>query len=127
MSYPVVPLFKSRIRVIDSDADTVARVQVPSGAEPGPPPIPGGRPKGSKQPHTNANRRPRRPLFGPTRTGQDWIDRDTAIRKALTQMRYGGVNIDRIPDEAMALLEEAHTPPERDHWAFKPRGKRRRV
>ncbi|WPO40624.1 hypothetical protein [Tardiphaga sp. 42S5] len=73
------------------------------------------------------NRRPRRRADSPARTGQDWIDRDTAIRKALWQMRCGGVNIDRIPDEAMALLEDAHTPRERDNPAFRPRGPRRRV
>jgi transcriptional regulator with XRE-family HTH domain len=57
-------------------------------------------------------RGPRREPDLPPRTGQDWIDRDTALRKALTEMRYGGVNLDRIPAEAMALLEDAHTPPE---------------
>jgi hypothetical protein len=72
------------------------------------------------------NRRPRRHPDAPPRTGQDWIDRDTAIRAALKEMRRGGVNIDRIPVEAMALLEDAHTPPERDHPALRARGKRRR-
>jgi hypothetical protein len=73
------------------------------------------------------NRRPRRHPDAPPRTGRDWIDRDTAIRTALKEMRRGGVDIDRIPDEAMALLEDAHTPPERDHPALRPRGPRRRV
>ncbi|KAA0076572.1 hypothetical protein [Tardiphaga sp. P9-11] len=73
------------------------------------------------------NRRPRRHPDAPARTGQHWIDRDTAIRTALKEMRRGGVNIDRIPVEAMALLEDAHTPPERDHPALRPRGPRRRV
>jgi hypothetical protein len=76
---------------------------------------------------TMGNRRPRRVIDAPARTGQDWIDRDDAIRKVLKEMRRGGVNIDRIPDEAMALLEDAHTPPERDHPALRPRGPRRRV
>lgn len=233
MPYPLVPLFDTRIRVIDSSADAVTRVRVHE--DPGPPPVPGGRPKGSKRPHTDAtvaavrrlveettlthrqiaartgvangtvakwtrdfgwrrhpfappandkmptaragrrlklrmlgnklhalaercatelwnspavdfgrlvealqvlrmarleyqgNRRPRRALFGPTRTAQEWVDRETAIRKALEKMRRGGVTIDRIPDEAMALLEDAHTPPERDHPALRPRGPRRRV
>ncbi|MDB5568118.1 MAG: hypothetical protein JWP84_4684 [Tardiphaga sp.] len=71
-------------------------------------------------------RRPRRVFDAPPRTGQDWIDRDDAIRKALKEMRRGGVTIDRIPDEAMALLEDAHTPPERDHPALRPRGPRQR-
>jgi hypothetical protein len=72
------------------------------------------------------NRRPRRAFDQPTRTGQQWADRNDAIRKALKDMRRGGVIIDRIPDAAMALLEEAHTPPERDNPAFRPRGPRRR-
>jgi len=232
MRYPAYPLFPSNIRVIDSSADAVARVRVD--ADPGPPPVPGGRPRGCKKLHTNAtvaaarrlieettltykqiaartgathstigrwareggwqrhpfaprasdslrgaragrrlklrvlreklqalaercvaelwnsptvdldrllkamqvvkmarleamgNRRPRRHPDAPARTGQQWADRDTAISKALKDMRRGGVNIDRIPDEAMALLEEAHTPPERDHPALRPRGPRRR-
>ncbi len=45
--------------------------------------------------------------------------------KALKDLRWGGVNIEHIPEEAMALLEDAHTPPE-DHPALKPRGRRRR-
>ncbi len=72
------------------------------------------------------SRCPRRHPDRPARTGQDWLDRDAAIAKALKDMRRGGVDIDRIPDDAMALLEEAHTPPERDHPAFRPRGPRRR-
>jgi ribosomal protein L19E len=72
------------------------------------------------------SRRPRRYRTLPTRTGQDWLDRDAAIRKALKDMRAGGVIIDRIPDEAMALLEDAHTPPDWDNPAFRPRGPRSR-
>lgn len=72
------------------------------------------------------NRRPRRVFDPPTRTGQDRIDREAAIRKALKEMRRGGVNIDRIPDDAMALLEDAHTPPDWDHPALRPRAPRRR-
>jgi hypothetical protein len=53
----------------------------------------------------------------PARSGQ------TAIRTALKEMGRGGVNMERIPDEATVLLEEAHTPPEREHPAFKPRGR----
>ncbi|MGM4963864.1 hypothetical protein AB7714_10195 [Tardiphaga sp. 1201_B9_N1_1] len=235
MRYPAYPLFPSNIRVIDSSADPVARLRVTDDVDNGPPPVPGGRPKGCKKLHTNAtvaparrlieettltykqiaartgathgtvgrwareggwqrhpfapvasdtlrgaragrrlklrvlreklqalaercvtelwnsptvdldrliqamqvvkmarleamgNRRPRRRPDAPARTGQEWIDRDTAIRNALKEMRRGGVDIDRIPDEAMALLEEAHTPPERDHPALRPRGPRRRV
>lgn len=76
--------------------------------------------------HYMGNRRPRSGPDAPARTGKYWDDRDTAIRKALHQMRYGGVKIDRIPDAAMALLEDAHTPPDWDHPALRPRGARRR-
>jgi hypothetical protein len=228
MPYPFVPLFDPRIRVIDSSMERLA----PAACDDGPPPIPGGRPKGCKRLHTNAtvaqarrlieqttlsyqqiaaktgathgtigrwtreggwqrhlfaprasdtvptaragrrlklrmlgtklhrlaercvnelwtseavdldrlieamqvlkmarleymgNRRPRRHPDAPARTGQDWLDRDDAIRKALKDMRRGGVDLERIPDEAMALLEDAHTPPERDHPALRPRGAR---
>ncbi|NVN84612.1 MAG: hypothetical protein HXX15_00875 [Rhodopseudomonas sp.] len=227
MPYPLVPLFAPRIRVIDSSVERPALAAV----DDGPPPVPGGRPKGCKRLHTNATvatvRRlieqstltykqiaektgvsagtvgrwardggwPRHPFAprasdtvptaragrrlklrmlgtrlhllaercvdelwqnpcvdldrlieamqvlkmarltvkgrgrpgrpGPApRTGQDWIDRDTAIRTALKEMRRGGVALDRIPDAAMALLEDAHTPPERE--PPRRRGPRRR-
>jgi hypothetical protein len=68
--------------------------------------------------------RPRRRPGSPA-ANHEWLDRDAAIGKALKDMRRGGVDIDRIPEEAMALLEEAHTPPERDHPALRPRGSRR--
>ena len=232
MPYPFVPLFDPRIPVIETDGDPVrlARLAAEQG---GPPPIPGGRPKGCKRLHTNAtvaearrlieqttlsykqiaaktgashgtvgrwarefgwqrhpfapracdtvptaragrrlklrmlgvklqevaercvnelwasptvdydrmikameafkvarlmamgSRRPRRHPDPKPRSGQDWRDRDAAIIKALKDLRWGGVNIERIPAEAMALLEDAHTPPE-DHPALKPRGPRRR-
>ncbi len=70
--------------------------------------------------------RGRRHPGSPAGSGHEWVDRDTAIAKALKEMRRGGVDIDRIPEEAMALLEDAHTPPERDDPALKPRGRRRR-
>ena len=69
--------------------------------------------------------RPRRHPDPKPRSGQDWLDRDAAIIKALKDLRWGGVNLEHIPEEAMALLEDAHTPPE-DHPALKPRGPRRR-
>ncbi len=47
MPDPLVPLFESRIRVIDS-------VERPVAVDDGPPPVPGGRPKGCKRLHTNA-------------------------------------------------------------------------
>lgn len=67
------------------------------------------------------SRRPRRHPEPKARSGQDWLDRDAAIAKALKDLRWGGVNIEHIPEEAMTLLEEAHTPPE-DHPALRPRG-----
>jgi len=76
--------------------------------------------------HAMGSGRPRRNPDPPARTGRDWLDRDAAIRKALKEMRRGGVNIERIPEAAMALLEDAHTPPERDQAALRPRGPRRR-
>lgn len=234
MPYPLVPLFDTRIRVNDSSAEPVLRLRVTPDVDSGPPPIPGGRPKGSKRLHTNATvaavrrlieettlsykqiaertgvshgtvrvwkrdsgwtrhpmapvasetvpgaragrrlklrvlreklytlaercvtemwnsptvdldqliaamqvvkmahiesmprRRQRKQADAPARTGQYWIDRDIAIRTALKEMRRAGVDIDSIPDAAMALLEEAYTPPERNA-AFRPRGKRRRI
>ena len=54
MRYPAYPLFPSNIRIIDSSSDAVARLRVAPDADPGPPPVPGGRPKGCKKLHTNA-------------------------------------------------------------------------
>jgi hypothetical protein len=64
------------------------------------------------------SRRPRRHPDPKPRSGQDWRDRDAAIIKALKDLRWGGVNIEHIPEEAMALVEDAHTPPE-DHPALR--------
>jgi hypothetical protein len=66
--------------------------------------------------------RPGKPGPAP-RTEEDWLDREAAIRKALTEMRHRGVFTTCIPAEAMALLEDAHTPPERE---VVRRGPRRR-
>ncbi|MEH2475963.1 hypothetical protein V1281_002864 [Nitrobacteraceae bacterium AZCC 2161] len=52
--------------------------------------------------------------------------RDEAIRAALKEMRRGGVELDLIPQPALDLLIDAHTPPE-DHPALRPRGSRRGV
>lgn len=71
-------------------------------------------------------RRPRRHVDMPARTGREMMERDEAIRTAQKEMRRGGVDVTQIPDDAMALLEAAHTPPERDHPALRPRGSRRR-
>jgi hypothetical protein len=51
--------------------------------------------------------------------------RDEAIRAALKEMRRGGVDIDRAPQAALDLLIDAHRPPEDDHPALRPRGRRR--
>lgn len=234
MAHPFNPLFNNRFRIRDASAEPVLRLRVTDDADSGPPPVPGGRPRGCKRMHTNAtvaetrrlieqttltykqiaartgatagtvgrwareggwqrhplapratdtvptpragrrlklrmlgvklqelaercvvdlwnspavdldrlikamevfkmarlmamgSRRPRRYRDRPARTGQDWIDRDVAIAKALKDMRWGGVRIEHIPEEAMALLEDAHTPPERDHPALRVRGPRRR-
>lgn len=61
----------------------------------------------------------------PALTGRQWIDRDTAIRTALREMRRGGVDLAHVPHEAMELLEGAHTPVD-DHPALRARRARRR-
>ena len=71
-------------------------------------------------------RRRRRRFAGETRTGASMIARDDAVRNALKEMRRGGVDLDRTPQEALDLLTDAHTPPEDDHPALRARGSRRR-
>jgi hypothetical protein len=44
----------------------------------------------------------------------------------LKEMRRGGVDIDRAPQEALDLVIDANTPVEKDHPALRERGKRRR-
>jgi hypothetical protein len=39
-------------------------------------------------------------------------ERDNAIRRALKEMRRGGVDLDRAPKEALDLLIDANTPVE---------------
>jgi hypothetical protein len=70
-------------------------------------------------------RRRRRRFAGEARTGAQTIAREAGIRHALTEMRRGGVDLDRAPQAALDLLTDAHTPPE-DHPALRPRGWRRR-
>jgi hypothetical protein len=65
-----------------------------------------------------------RRLTGPAITGASAFDRDNAIRTALKDMRRGGVDLDRVPKEAVEMLIEANTPAE-DHPALRPRGRRR--
>jgi hypothetical protein len=69
------------------------------------------------------NRRPRWRV-GPPRTGLWASEREAAIRTALKEMRRGGVDIDRAPQEALDLLIDARMPVE-DHLALRPRGRRR--
>ncbi|MEH6950855.1 hypothetical protein V4R08_05840 [Nitrobacter sp. NHB1] len=64
-------------------------------------------------------------FLGPSRTGQQTLAQDQAIRAALKDMRRGGVDIDRAPKEALDLVIDANLPPEQDHPALRERGKRR--
>jgi hypothetical protein len=50
------------------------------------------------------------------------LSRDQGIRTALKEMRRGGVDTDRAPQEAVELVIEAHVPVE-DHPALRPRGR----
>ncbi|MDO9440530.1 MAG: hypothetical protein Q7T73_06540 [Beijerinckiaceae bacterium] len=68
--------------------------------------------------------RRRRDIFDEPRTGRETLSRDEALRAALKEMRRGGVQPDRVPQEAMDLLEEAKMPVE-DHPALRARGRRR--
>jgi hypothetical protein len=63
--------------------------------------------------------------FGPVTSGAWVAARDNAIRKALKEMRRGGVDLDRAPKEAMDLVIDANTP-EEDHSALQPRKRSRR-
>jgi hypothetical protein len=70
-------------------------------------------------------RRPRRIDDGLTLGRLSQLPADESKRIALAEMRAVGVAIDRVPDEAMALLDDAHAPPEggprrgprKRHWA----------
>jgi hypothetical protein len=62
---------------------------------------------------------------GPGMTGQDWLSREEAIRGALKEIRRGGVDIDRAPQEALDLVIDANLPVEEDHPALRPRGARK--
>jgi hypothetical protein len=66
----------------------------------------------------------RRRVGGEPRTGVWTLSRDQAIRTALKEMRRGGVDIDRAPEEALELLIEAKAPVE-DHPSLRPVGRRR--
>ena len=47
-----------------------------------------------------------------------------AIRSAIKELHRGGVTVDRAPQEAIDLVIEANMPPEDDHPALRPRGRR---
>lgn len=53
-----------------------------------------------------SHRRPRGWPDSPAYTGQEWTDREAAIRTALSEMRRAGIAVERIPDAAMALLDD---------------------
>jgi hypothetical protein len=69
--------------------------------------------------------RRRRRIVGPASTGAWAYEREQAIRTALKEMRRGGVDIDRAPQEALDLLIEARTPAE-DYPALRERARRGR-
>ncbi|MDB6147597.1 MAG: hypothetical protein JWO45_1261, partial [Spartobacteria bacterium] len=71
-------------------------------------------------------RRRRRRFVSEARTGAQTIATEAAIRNALVEMRRGGVDLDRIPQDARDLLTHAHAAPDDDHPALRPRGWRRR-
>ena len=71
-------------------------------------------------------RRRRGVIVGRPSTGSSRQERDDAIRAALKEMRRGGVDLERIPPEAMELLSDASVPAE-DHPALKARKGRRRA
>ncbi len=67
----------------------------------------------------------RRSMFGPTETGAQWLSKQDAIKTALKEMRRGGVDIDRAPEEALELVMDVVPSPDDDHPALRQRGKRR--
>jgi hypothetical protein len=69
--------------------------------------------------------RRRRRVVGAPSTGAWAHERDRAIRTALKEMRRGGGDIDRAPQDALDLLIDARTPAE-DYPALKERARRRR-
>ncbi len=73
---------------------------------------------------TQGRRRRRRPIDLEPRTGAQVLTQEEALRTAIKKMRRGGVDLDRVPQEARDLLLAARMPVE-DNPAFRPRGKRR--
>jgi hypothetical protein len=54
------------------------------------------------------------------------MEEDAAICAALKEMRRGGVDIDRAPQEALDLVIDANTPVEKGHPALRERGAKQR-
>jgi hypothetical protein len=59
------------------------------------------------------NSRPRSQPDTRPRTGAEWTDREAGIRKALARLRRGSARIDRIPEQAMAMVADGHKLPKR--------------
>ena len=68
--------------------------------------------------------RRRRAITEEPRTGRETLSRDEALRAALKEMRRGGVDLDRVPQEAMDVFVDAKSPVE-EHPALRARGRRR--
>jgi hypothetical protein len=68
----------------------------------------------------------RRDVWGKLMTGRQWMDEREAMRRALRELKRGGVNVDLAPNEAIDLYVAAHTPPD-DNPAFRESGKRKRI
>ena len=69
-------------------------------------------------------RRRRKPLDTPAKTGQQWMDEQTAIKTAIRELHRGGVTVDAAPKEAVELVIDAHMPPLGAQ--FRTRGKPKR-
>lgn len=68
--------------------------------------------------------RPRRTLGFNPRPVSWWVSRDEAVRAAIKDFHRGGVTIDAVPKEALALVEGAYAPPD-DYPALHPPKARR--
>lgn len=69
-------------------------------------------------------RHQRRTRVGPAETGAQWASKQDAIKTALKEMRRGGVDIGRAPQEALDLVLDALPSPDDDHPALRRRGRR---
>ncbi len=71
-------------------------------------------------------RRRRGGRVGPPQTGREWMTRQQAIRETLRELHRGDVDVDRAPQEAVALVIDANLPPDGDHPALRGRGRGRK-